>query len=105
MLAMKPIHRHTFGLFNFLKNIKGILSPYRLYPMIHSLIGAPVTQSIERSIESWTCDWKVAGLNPGLKGPCETISIVSALCTVLVFQRRHKTETPSQSTDGVGLLN
>ena len=33
--------------------------------------GAPVIQSVER----WTCDWKVAGSNPGLEGPCETISI------------------------------
>ena len=43
--------------------------------------------------------------NPGLEGPCETISIVSAPCAVPVFWKRHKTEAPSQSPIGAGSLN
>ena len=63
--------------------------------------GAPVAQTVER----WTCDWKVAGSNPGLEGPCGAISILSALCAVPVFRKRHKTEAPSQSPNGAGSLN
>ena len=63
--------------------------------------GAPVAQSVER----WTCDWKVGGWNPGLEGPCGTISIFSAPCTAPVFRKRHKTEVPSQSPNGAGSLN
>ena len=36
-------------------------------------------------------DWKVAGSNPGLEGPCGSISIVSALCAVPVFRTKQKT--------------
>ena len=64
-------------------------------------LGAPVAQSVER----WTCDWKVAGSNPGLEGPCETISIFSAPCANSVFRVRHKTEASSQLPNGAGLLN
>ena len=32
--------------------------------LLITLRGAPVAQSIKR----WTCDWKVAGSNPGLEG-------------------------------------
>ena len=63
--------------------------------------GAPVAQSVER----WTYDWKVAGSNLGLGGPCWTIFIFSAPCAVPVFQKRHKTEIPSQSPIGAGSLN
>ena len=63
--------------------------------------GAPLAQSVER----WTCDWKVAGLNPGLEGPRGTISIASAPCAVPVFRKRHKTEAQSQSPVGAGSLN
>ena len=63
--------------------------------------GAPVAQSVER----WICDWKVSGSNPGLEGPCGTISIVSAPYAVPVFRKRHKTEAPSQSPNGAGSLN
>ena len=38
--------------------------------------GASVCQSVER----WTSDWEVGGLNPELKGPRGTISIFSAVC-------------------------
>ena len=62
---------------------------------------APVAQSVER----WTCDWKAAGSNPGLEGPCGAISIYSALSAVPVFRKRHKTEAPSQSPNGAGSLN
>ena len=65
------------------------------------LQGAPVAQLIER----WTCDWKDAGSNPGFEGPCGNISTFSALCTVLVFWKRHKTEAESQLPDGKGMLN
>ena len=58
--------------------------------------GALVAQSVER----WTC--KVAGSNPGLEGPCGTISICSAPCAVPVFRKRHQTEAPSQSPNGAG---
>ena len=63
--------------------------------------GAPVAQSVER----WTCDWMVAGSNPGLEGPCGAISIFSAPFAVPVFRKRHKTEAPSQSPNGAGSLN
>ena len=63
--------------------------------------GALVAQSVER----WTCDWKVAGSNPGLEGLCGTISIFSAPCTAPVFWKRHKTEVPCQSPNGAGSLN
>ena len=65
------------------------------------LWGTPVAQSVER----WTCDWKVAGSNLGLEGPCGTISICSAPYAVPVFWKRHKTEAPSQSPNGAGTLN
>ena len=37
---------------------------------------------VAQSVESWTCDWKLAGSNLGWKDPCHcgTISVVSALC-------------------------
>ena len=63
--------------------------------------GAPVVQLVDR----WTCDWKVAGSIPGLGGLCGTISIFSALCAVLVLRKRHKTETPSQLSNGTGSIN
>ena len=63
--------------------------------------GAPVAQSVER----WTCDWKVAGSNLGMKGPYGTISIFSAPYAVPVFRKRHKTKAPSQSPNGAGSLN
>ena len=49
--------------------------------------GAPVAQSVER----WTCDWNVAGSNPGSEGPYGTISLFFAPCTDPVFRKRHKT--------------
>ena len=63
--------------------------------------GAPVAQWVER----WACDWKVAGSNPGLEGPCGTIYIFSAPYAVPVFRKRHKTEAPSQSPNGAGSFN
>ena len=63
--------------------------------------GALVAQSVER----WTCDWKVAGSNSRLEGPCGTVSIFSAPCAVPVFQKRHNTQAPSQSPNGAGSLN
>ena len=54
--------------------------------------GAPVAQSVE----CWTCNWEVAGLNQGLEDPCRTISIFSTPFSVPDFQKRHKTEDPSQ---------
>ena len=65
--------------------------------------GAPVAQSVER----WTCDRKVAGLNPGwgLEGRCGTISIFSAPCAVPVFRKRHKTEAQNQSPNSSVSLN
>ena len=71
------------------------------YLSLNIIWGAPVAQSVER----WTCDWKVAGSNPGLEGPCGAISIFSAPCTIPVFRKRHKTEAPSQSPNGAGSLN
>ena len=59
-----------------------------------------VTQSEKRS----TCDWRVAGLNPGLEDQCETISIISALCAVPDFPGKHKTEAPSQSPQWLRLI-
>ena len=56
--------------------------------------GAPVAQSVER----WTCDWKIAGSNPGFEGPCRTISLISAVCVVPEFRKRHKTEVPDASS-------
>ena len=54
------------------------MSPSSLFDLVlfNNFRGAPVTQSVER----WTCDWKVAGLNLGVEGPCRTISIFPALC-------------------------
>ena len=43
--------------------------------------GCPVAQSVKL----WTCDWKVAGMNPGLERSCGTILIFSALCAIAVF--------------------
>ena len=48
---------------------------------------ALVAQSVERS----TCDWEVAGSNPGSEDPCGTISKVTAACAIPVFLTRHKT--------------
>ena len=64
-------------------------------------MGAPVAQSVER----WTCDWKVAGSNPGLEGPCGIISIFSAPSVVPVFRKRHKTEVTSQPPNGAGSID
>ena len=64
-------------------------------------MGVPVAQLVER----WTFDWKVAGLNPGLEGPCGTIPIFSAPCAVPFFWKRHKTEAPSQLLNDANSLN
>ena len=56
-----------------------------LFVSTEAVWGALVVQSVER----WTCDWKVAGSNPGLEGPCGTISIFSYPCAVPVFWKRH----------------
>ena len=55
--------------------------------------------SIANLVERWTCDWKVADSDPGLEGPCRTIS-----CAVPVIWMRPKTEAPSQSPVGAGSL-
>ena len=34
---------------------------------------------VAQSVEHWTCDWQVAGLNLELEGLCETLAKVSAL--------------------------
>ena len=60
---------------------------------------------VDQSVEHWTCNWKVADSNPGLEGPCGTISNFSAPCAILVFRKRHKTEAPSQSPDGAGSID
>ena len=51
--------------------------------------GAPVP--VAHLVEP--CDLKVAGSNPGLKGPSRTISIFSAPYAVPVFRTRHQIET------------
>ena len=63
--------------------------------------GTLVAQLVER----WTCNWKVAVSNSGLEVPCGTISIFFAPYAVPVFQKRHKTETLSQSLNGTDSLN
>ena len=41
---------------------------------------------VAQLVEHWTCDWKVAGSNSGLIGPCGAISIFSAFCVVPFFR-------------------
>ena len=50
--------------------------------------GSPVVYLVER----WFWVRKVAGLNHGWEGPSGPISFVSALCTVLGYWMRRKTE-------------
>ena len=58
------------------------------------------------SVKQWTCDWKVAGSNPGLEGPCRTISIFSAPCAVPVFGRVYlKTKALSELPNDAGFSN
>ena len=61
---------------------------------------------VAQSIEHWTCDRKVAGLNLGLEGPCgRTISIFSVPCAFPVFRKRYNIEAPNQSPNVAGFLN
>ena len=40
---------------------------------------------VAQLVERWTCDWKIAGSNMTLEGPCRAISIISAPFDVPVF--------------------
>ena len=50
-------------------------------------------------VEHWTCNWKVAHSNSRIGKSLFDYFCSSAQCAVIVFPKRHKTETLSQSAN------
>ena len=65
--------------------------------VLYCLVKLSRAAQVAQLVEPWTCDWKIAGSDPCLEGPCGTISIFSSVY-VPVFQiwKRHKTEALGQ---------